>query len=51
MEKLINWSELSRLITKGDRGGIRANAIPKRHEAKVKRLLKLLEEWQKWAGV
>lgn len=51
MEKLINWSELSRLITKGDRGGIRPKAIPKIHEHKVRRLLKLLEEWQKWAGV
>jgi len=51
MEKLINWSELSRLITKGDRNGIRANKIPKKHQAKVERLLKLIEEWQKWAEI
>lgn len=31
MEKLINWSELSRYITKGDRNGIRFGKIPKKH--------------------
>ena len=31
MEKLINWSELSRHITGGDRNCIRANKIPKKH--------------------
>ena len=31
MEKLINWSELSRYITKGDRNGIRLGKIPKKH--------------------
>jgi len=50
-KKLINWSELSRLLTKGDRNGIRANKIPKKHEPKVKRLLTLLDEWQKWAEI
>ena len=48
---LINWSELSRLITKGDRNGIRPNKIPKKHEAKVRRLQKLIEAWQEWAGI
>jgi len=49
--KLINWSELSRMIIKGDRNGIRANKIPKIHQAKVERLIKLIEKWQKWAEV
>lgn len=31
MEKLINWSELSRIITGGDRNGIRFKKIPKKH--------------------
>lgn len=31
MKKLINWSELSRQITKGDRNGIRSGKIPKKH--------------------
>jgi hypothetical protein len=31
MEKLINWSELSRYITRGDRNGIRSRKIPKKH--------------------
>lgn len=50
-DKLIIWSELSRLITKGDRNGIRPNKIPKKHEAKVRRLQKLIEAWQEWAGI
>ena len=31
MNKLINWSELSRYIIKGDRNGIRFGKIPKKH--------------------
>ncbi len=31
MKKLINWSELSRYIIKGDRNGIRFGKIPKKH--------------------
>lgn len=31
MEKLINWSALSRYIIKGDRNGIRFGKIPKKH--------------------
>jgi hypothetical protein len=46
-KKIINWSELSRFITKGDRGGIRANSIPEKHKAKVNDLLKLIKEWSK----
>jgi hypothetical protein len=44
---LINWGELSRRIT-GSRDAIRRNRIPKRHEAIVNRLLKLLDCWTKW---
>jgi hypothetical protein len=46
-KNLINWSELSRAITKGDRNGIRMNKIPIKHQAKVERLIKLIEKWQK----
>ena len=38
MEKLINWSELSRYITKGDRNGIRFGKIPKKHIAALDQL-------------
>ena len=38
MEKLINWSELSRLITGGDRNCIRANKIPKKHREALDKL-------------
>ena len=50
-EKLINWSELSREVTKGDRNGIRPKKIPKIHEHKVRRLIRIIEKWQEWAGV
>jgi hypothetical protein len=46
MEKLINWSELSRYITGGDRKCIRANYIPKKH---LKKLTQLFEvDFPKW---
>ena len=38
MNKLINWSELSRYITKGDRNGIRFGKIPKKHIPALDRL-------------
>jgi len=44
---LINWSELSRFLTRGDRGGIRMNKIPKKHSSRVEALVKLIEDWQK----
>ncbi len=51
-KKLINWSELSRLINKGgDRNGIRANKIPAKHREKVDLLITLIEEWQMHCGV
>jgi len=45
MEKLINWSELSRYITGSDRNGIRANKIPKKHKEAINRLMYYLKKW------
>ena len=45
-KKIVNWSELSRFLTRGDRGGIRANNIPEKHKTKVDELLKLIENWK-----
>jgi len=50
-KKLINFSELSRLITGGNRTGIRANKIPLKYQSKINRLIKLIEIWRKWAGI
>lgn len=44
MEKIINWVELSRLLA-GNETSISKNRIPKKYQAKVNRLLKLLELW------
>ena len=44
--KLINWSELSRHITKGDRNGIRFNKIPKKHIEALDKLFN--DELPKW---
>ena len=41
--KLINWSELSRL--KGDRNLIRANKIPKKYQPKIRELTDFVEKW------
>jgi len=49
-KKIINWSELSRLLTRGDRGGIRANHIPKKYKSRIDELLKLIEDWQNKPG-
>jgi len=43
-KKLINWSELSRSLS-GDRTGIRTNKIPKKYQAKIRRLIKLINNW------
>lgn len=47
MEKLLNWSELSRLITKGDRGGLRyPDKMPKKHRDDLNRLFRYdLPRW------
>ncbi len=47
---LIKWSELSRKLSGSD-NSIRANKIPKKYEMKVKRLIKLLELWERWANM
>ena len=46
MEKLINWSELSRFLTDGSRGGVRSKQIPGKHKKKVEELLKFIEDWK-----
>jgi len=49
LSKLINWSELSRFITKGDRNSIRPKYIPKKHyEALDKLFNEELPAW--WSG-
>ncbi len=48
MSNLIKWSELSRKLSGSD-NSIRPNKIPKKYERKVKRLLRLLEMWEKWS--
>ena len=46
MKNLINWSELSRLLTNGDRGNIRSNKTGKKYKKIVDDLLKRLKEWK-----
>jgi len=46
MNKLLNWSELSRYITKGDRNGIRFGKIPKKHTEALDKLF--IEDMPKW---
>ena len=38
MKNIINWSEVSRYITKGDRNGIRSNKIPEKHIPNITKL-------------
>ena len=45
-KNLINWSELSRFLTRGDRGAIRTNKIPKKYKDKVDVLLKAVVGWE-----
>ena len=44
---LINWHELSRRLS-GSGQNIRPNAIPKKYQRKVNRLLKIIEVWERW---
>lgn len=48
MNKLINWSELSRYITSGDRNSIRPKYVPKKHYAAMDRLFQV--DLPKWWG-
>lgn len=49
MSNLIKWSELSRKLSGSD-NSIRPNKIPKKYERKVKRLLRLLDAWERWVN-
>ena len=49
-KELINWKQLS-IELSGSDNSIRKNQIPKKYKAKIDRLLKLLELWQKWSNV
>lgn len=47
---LINWKQVS-IELSGSDNSIRKNQIPKKYKAKINRLLKLIELWQKWTNV
>lgn len=47
---LINWRQVS-IELSGSDNSIRKNNIPKKYKAKIDRLLKLLELWQKCSNV
>ena len=49
-KSLINWKQLS-INLSGSDNAIRKNQIPKKYKAKIDRLLKLIELWQKWSNV
>ena len=44
-KSLINWSELSRFLTNGDRSGIRPDDIPLKYQKDVSELIKLIDQW------
>jgi hypothetical protein len=48
MNTLINWSELSRFITGGDRNSLRPKKIPKKHWGKIDKLIE--EDLPAWWG-
>jgi hypothetical protein len=45
-ENLINWSELSRFLAKGDRNGIRKNKCPEIYKQNVLKLIEAVKKWQ-----
>ena len=45
IKELINWGELSRMLT-GDRMNIRKNRVPKKYKESVDSLIKYLEDWE-----
>ena len=47
MNNLINWSEVSRMLT-GDRTAIRSNYSGKKYKLKIERLKRLVRLWEKW---
>jgi len=44
-KNLINWSNLSRLLT-GGKESVRANRVPEKHKKQVDELLKSITDWQ-----
>lgn len=49
MSKIFNWSEISRLLTKGDRGGIRRSYKGKRYKEAVEEIKEFENNWiNKW---
>jgi len=48
MTNLINWSEVSRLLT-NDRTAIRADYSGKKYKRKVERLKRIIKLWEWWA--
>lgn len=47
MNKIINWRELSRLLS-GNEQNIRQNNIPKKYQKQVDLLLTFIDVWVKW---
>lgn len=47
MNNLINWSEVSRLLT-GNRTAIRSDYSGRKYRRKINRLIKLINLWVKW---
>jgi hypothetical protein len=45
VENLINWAEISKLLT-GGKDRIRKNRIPKVHNSKIEELFRLLQAWK-----
>jgi hypothetical protein len=46
MEKLINWSELARLIGANEKNTYPGGRIAKKHKPVIENLLRHLKEWQ-----
>ena len=45
MKNLINWGELSRILS-GNRSVVTKNRMPKKHEKKVDALKKAIDKWR-----
>lgn len=41
LHKIINWSELSRIVTGGDRSGIRPGKIPLTRKGQIRKIFKI----------
>ena len=49
LEKLINWSELSRRLSSSYQN-VRPNKIPKKYAPQVERLMEHLEMWDRYTA-